>query len=43
MVQNGKVLIVDEHTGRLMPGRRFNDGLHQALEAKEKVTIEPET
>ena len=43
VVQNGKVLIVDEHTGRLMPGRRFNDGLHQALEAKEKVTIEPET
>ena len=43
VVQQGKVLIVDEHTGRLMPGRRFNDGLHQALEAKEKVAIEPET
>ncbi|MEA4863061.1 MAG: preprotein translocase subunit SecA [Victivallaceae bacterium] len=43
VVQQGKVMIVDEHTGRLMPGRRFNDGLHQALEAKEKVKIEPET
>ncbi|MFA6715476.1 MAG: preprotein translocase subunit SecA [Victivallaceae bacterium] len=43
VVQNGKVLIVDEHTGRLMPGRRFSDGLHQALEAKEHVEIEPET
>ena len=43
VVQNGKVMIVDEHTGRLMPGRRFSDGLHQALEAKERVTIEQET
>ena len=43
VVQNGKVLIVDEHTGRLMPGRRFSDGLHQALEAKEGVEIEQET
>jgi len=43
VVQEGKVLIVDEHTGRLMPGRRFSDGLHQALEAKEGVTIEQET
>ena len=43
VVQGGKVLIVDEHTGRLMPGRRFSDGLHQALEAKENVEIEPET
>lgn len=43
VVQNGKVLIVDEHTGRIMPGRRFSDGLHQALEAKENVTIEAET
>ena len=43
VVQEGKVLIVDEHTGRLMPGRRFSDGLHQALEAKENVTIEKET
>lgn len=43
VVQEGKVLIVDEHTGRLMPGRRFSDGLHQALEAKENVEIEEET
>ncbi len=41
--QDGKVMIVDEFTGRLMPGRRFSDGLHQALEAKEKVRIEGET
>jgi len=40
---DGKVLIVDEFTGRLMPGRRFSDGLHQALEAKEGVKIERET
>ena len=38
----GKLIIVDEFTGRLMPGRRFGDGLHQALEAKEKVKIEAE-
>ncbi len=43
VVQEGKVLIVDEFTGRLMPGRRFSDGLHQAIEAKEGVTIEGET
>ena len=43
VVQEGKVMIVDEHTGRLMPGRRFSDGLHQALEAKERVQIEQET
>ena len=43
VVQEGKVMIVDEHTGRLMPGRRFSDGLHQALEAKENVEIEQET
>jgi len=42
MVQEGKVLIVDEFTGRLMPGRRYSDGLHQALEAKEKVRVEEE-
>jgi preprotein translocase subunit SecA len=42
MVKEGKVLIVDEFTGRLMPGRRYSDGLHQALEAKEKVRIESE-
>ncbi len=43
VVQDERVIIVDEFTGRLMPGRRFSDGLHQALEAKEKVKIEGET
>ncbi|MFQ5648560.1 MAG: preprotein translocase subunit SecA [bacterium] len=43
VVTDGKVMIVDEFTGRLMPGRRFSDGLHQALEAKENVKIERET
>ena len=43
VVQDGKVLIVDEFTGRLMPGRRWSDGLHQAVEAKEGVAIERET
>ncbi|MDY6862715.1 MAG: preprotein translocase subunit SecA, partial [Thermodesulfobacteriota bacterium] len=43
VVSDGKVLIVDEFTGRLLPGRRYSDGLHQALEAKEGVTIEGET
>jgi preprotein translocase subunit SecA len=43
VVSEGQVLIVDEFTGRLMPGRRYSDGLHQALEAKEGVTIEGET
>jgi preprotein translocase subunit SecA len=43
VVSEGKVMIVDEFTGRLMPGRRFSDGLHQALEAKEGVAIERET
>jgi preprotein translocase subunit SecA len=43
VVQDGRVIIVDEFTGRLMPGRRFSDGLHQALEAKEQVKIEGET
>ncbi len=42
IVKEGKVIIVDEFTGRLMPGRRFSDGLHQALEAKENVKIEQE-
>jgi preprotein translocase subunit SecA len=42
MIKEGKVVIVDEFTGRLMPGRRYSDGLHQALEAKEKVRIEAE-
>ncbi len=43
VVQDGKVLIVDEFTGRIMAGRRFSDGLHQALEAKERVKVEGET
>ena len=43
VVQDNKVIIVDQHTGRLMPGRRWSDGLHQAVEAKEGVTIERET
>ena len=42
IVTNDQVVIVDEFTGRLMPGRRYSDGLHQALEAKEHVTIQPE-
>jgi len=42
IVKDGEVIIVDEFTGRLMPGRRFSDGLHQALEAKEGVKIEAE-
>jgi len=42
LVKDGKVIIVDEFTGRVMPGRRYSDGLHQALEAKEKVKIEHE-
>ncbi len=43
VVQDGQVVIVDEFTGRLMPGRRWSDGLHQAVEAKENVKIERET
>ncbi len=43
VVQDGQVIIVDEFTGRLMPGRRWSDGLHQAVEAKENVKIERET
>src|SRR5438874_13778153 len=42
MIHDGQVVIVDEFTGRLMPGRRWSDGLHQAVEAKEKVKIERE-
>lgn len=42
IIQNGEVVIVDEHTGRTMPGRRWSDGLHQAIEAKENVTIRQE-
>ena len=43
VIQDGKVMIVDEFTGRVLPGRRYSEGLHQALEAKENVTIERET
>lgn len=43
VVQDGKVLIVDQFTGRIMDGRRYSDGLHQAIEAKEGVEIEDET
>ena len=43
VVQSGKVVIVDEHTGRLMSGRRWSDGLHQAVEAKEKLEVEAES
>lgn len=43
IVQNGQVVIVDEHTGRIMPGRRWSEGLHQAVEAKEGVNIQLES
>jgi len=43
VVQDGKVVIVDEFTGRLMPGRRYSDGLHEAIEAKEGVRVEAQT
>ena len=42
VVTEGEVLIVDEHTGRMLAGRRYNDGLHQAIEAKEGVTVREE-
>ena len=42
IVRNGEVVIIDEFTGRMMPGRRFSEGLHQALEAKERQPIQPE-
>ncbi|MDY5585101.1 MAG: preprotein translocase subunit SecA [Arcanobacterium sp.] len=42
IVAEGEVLIVDEHTGRVLPGRRYNEGMHQAIEAKEKVAIKAE-
>ena len=42
IVRNNEIVIIDEFTGRMMPGRRFSEGLHQALEAKEKVAIQPE-
>ena len=43
VIRDGEVQIVDENTGRLMPGRRWSDGLHQAIEAKEKVEVQPES
>ena len=43
MIQNGSVVLIDEHTGRTMPGRRLSDGLHQALEAKEGLNIQAES
>ncbi|MEW5994725.1 MAG: preprotein translocase subunit SecA, partial [Candidatus Zixiibacteriota bacterium] len=43
VVQDGRVMIVDEFTGRILPGRRYSDGLHQAIEAKEGVTVEAES
>ncbi len=43
VVKDGQVIIVDDFTGRLMPGRRYSEGLHQAIEAKEKVTVQRET
>lgn len=43
IISNGEILIVDEHTGRTMPGRRFSEGLHQAIEAKEGVRIQRES
>ncbi|WP_347350252.1 preprotein translocase subunit SecA [Intrasporangium sp.] len=42
VIMNGEVLIVDEHTGRMLPGRRYNEGMHQAIEAKEGVEIKNE-
>jgi len=42
IVRNGEVILIDEFTGRMMQGRRFSEGLHQALEAKEHVTVQPE-
>ena len=42
IVKDGQVIIIDEFTGRMMPGRRYSEGLHQALEAKEQVAIQPE-
>jgi len=43
IIQNQKIVIIDEHTGRMQPDRRFSDGLHQAIEAKERVPIQRET
>lgn len=43
LVRNDEILIIDEHTGRVLPGRRYSDGLHQAIEAKENATIQQES
>lgn len=43
IVQDGQVLLIDEHTGRTMPGRRLSEGLHQAIEAKENLNIQAES
>lgn len=43
LVRDGEILIIDEHTGRVLPGRRYSDGLHQAIEAKEWVTVQQES
>ena len=43
IVQEGQVVLIDEHTGRTMPGRRLSEGLHQAIEAKEGVKIQSES
>ena len=43
LVRNNEVLLIDEHTGRTMPGRRISEGVHQALEAKENVTVQRES
>ncbi|HBW83755.1 MAG TPA: hypothetical protein DEF79_06920, partial [Gammaproteobacteria bacterium] len=43
IVQNRKIVLIDEHTGRTMEGRRLSEGLHQALEAKEKLEIQSES
>ncbi len=43
IVRNGEVVIIDEFTGRMMPGRRYSEGLHQALEAKERQAVQPES
>lgn len=43
IIKEGEILIVDEHTGRTMPGRRYSEGLHQAIEAKERVEVQKES
>ena len=42
IVRGGEVILIDEFTGRMMSGRRLSNGLHQAIEAKEKITVKPE-